>query len=488
MAKFIKLLSCIIFIYPWVYAEAEDRIVLVGGGPTATNSEVSIELNVEWVKKVLSMGNVDAELSIYFTSGSESSADIKEWVPATNQLESLQPLARVFGSSHENGYKYRSNNIQGINGGTTREELIPELTSLFGTLGNSDNLLFLFYGHGLNKGTQETGNTLRLWESTELSVQETRELFDEVDRSVSIRFVLPQCYSGGFERLIYQDAARKGTKLAAGEICGFMSVARDEQSEGCTISVDTNDYRDYTSFFFNALAGEDRSGSRLLLDPDTDSDGKVSFLEAHHYALAEAKSTDIPRSTSETFLERWEPWYLRWYGGSLDVDNMYINLASRISDKYEFFTDKRKLDKQVFERIRDTKKELDALEDNRDRLAANVENLQDDIKKEMYFKWPATRYPYTKGFSDFLRDDVLAAQEFIMQHKQYRKLIDAQMEHEQINHLELNKMRDLAQLRRIFRLRRLGLLLAHFEESASESDKASYNKILACEQAGLKDM
>ena len=50
------------------------------------------------------------------------------------------------------------------------------------------------------------------------------------------------------------------------------------------------------------------------MNPDLDGDGQVSLYEAHLYALRAGESADLPRSTSEAFLERWQPWYADWRG------------------------------------------------------------------------------------------------------------------------------------------------------------------------------
>src|SRR5581483_7127147 len=66
------------------------------------------------------------------------------------------------------------------------------------------------------------------------------------------------------------------------------------------------EYRDFTSYFFAALTGQDRVG-RPVTGADYNHDGRVGMDEAYCYALANDDSIDVPVCTSDVFLRRFVP-------------------------------------------------------------------------------------------------------------------------------------------------------------------------------------
>src|SRR5690606_12071652 len=97
---------------------------------------------------------------------------------------------------------------------------------------------------------------------------------------------------------------------------------------------DAGDYRDYATYFVAALAGETRVGKSLSTQPDLNGDGKVSLIEAHSYAYTEGFSKDIPFSTSDYYLELWEPWFTRWRSLPFAANNPYWVNAQRIAYRW----------------------------------------------------------------------------------------------------------------------------------------------------------
>jgi hypothetical protein len=114
-----------------------------------------------------------------------------------------------------------------------------------------------------------------------------------------------------------------------------MSEAADRLAEGCSLSLDESEFRDYTTYFFAALGGRTRSGQPLEQKAvDRDGDGVVSFRESHFYALLNAHSSDLSRSTSEQYLEDWSPWYLRWDSLADNEGSVYWSLAEQLAQRY----------------------------------------------------------------------------------------------------------------------------------------------------------
>jgi hypothetical protein len=109
-----------------------------------------------------------------------------------------------------------------------------------------------------------------------------------------------QCYTGGFAHLIY-DKADPANGLAKQNRCGFFATVHDREAAGCMPDVDETTYVEYSTYFWEALAGHTRAGKPIAA-PDYDGDGKVSFAEAHAYTVLNADTIDLPLTTSSEFL------------------------------------------------------------------------------------------------------------------------------------------------------------------------------------------
>src|SRR4029079_4665947 len=83
--------------------------------------------------------------------------------------------------------------------------------------------------------------------------------------------------------------------------CGFFATVHDRVAAGCTPDVDETTYVEYSTYFWEALAGHTRAGKPIVA-PDYDGDGTVSFAEAHAYTVLNADTIDLPLTTSSEFL------------------------------------------------------------------------------------------------------------------------------------------------------------------------------------------
>src|SRR5262249_52766196 len=139
-----------------------------------------------------------------------------------------------------------------------------------------------------------------LWNDERLSVSELVRLLDGLPEGVSVVAVMVQCYTGGFARMIY-DHADPERGLTKQSRCGFFATVHDREAAGCTPDVDEAPYVEYSTYFWEALAGHSRTG-KPITPPDYDGDGKVSFAEAHAYTVLNADTIDLPLTTSSEFL------------------------------------------------------------------------------------------------------------------------------------------------------------------------------------------
>ena len=111
-----------------------------------------------------------------------------------------------------------------------------------------------------------------------------------------------QCYSGGFANVIFKEGdPKKG--LADQTRAGFFATVHDRVVAGCTPDIREEDYREYSTRFWEALCGESRIGNKIQ-KPDYNLDGFTSLLEAHTYVILNSETIDLPIKTSDILLRK----------------------------------------------------------------------------------------------------------------------------------------------------------------------------------------
>jgi len=496
--------------------DAGDHVWLIGGGYDPNSSQAQIEQNVLWVSRLL---HGRAALRIYFDDGTHPAADVIEQLPLRGGA--LEPLRRLFAHGHVAGYRYRNHAIPGVHGGTEVAALRAALGKDIAQLAPGDRLLVVFNGHGTRARFGQSGNRLWLWHDTSLDVRELGALLDRVPASVTVRFVLTQCYAGAFARL---------APGPDGNRCGFLAESADQPAEGCAAGVDAGDYRDYTTYFFAALSGRTRLGEPLPVNPDLDGDGQVSFHEAHRYALRVGESADLPRSTSEDFLERWQPWYAdlrRLFGFGDDglPDNGYARLARELAAPLALPEPERALRRELRQRRAAEARQVRAVRREQRTLRRTITALQEQLREQAAARWPRVRQlarevlpalesealsgtaagaPVPRGSepaagrplpkelrlgnrappmdADAELGEIAA---FVRAQPRYAELVQAQDKHERNEQALLNGERRVTRLDKIERLRKLARLQDRFAAQASAADRATHAKLLACEWQGL---
>jgi len=472
-------------------AAAMDHVWIVGGGYDPSSSQVQIEQNVIWARKVIAAAPGARTLKVFFTDGDAPGKDVKVWEPRPETAAALQPFARVFAGHEANGEYYRNHRIAGIAGGSEAGPLRARLENEFSALKSGDRALFIFNGHGGYDRKNTANNTIQLWNKTSLNVRDMEALFSKIDPAVPARFVFTQCYAGAFARLLRTEAKKFGA-LSPANRCGFMAEAEDRPSEGCSPGINANDYRDYTTYFFAAIEGRTRQGRALPNNPDRDGDGTVSLYEAHLYALRTAESADLPRSTSENFLEHWKPGVLGWARrlkntpAPLDARaNPYNKLADEVAQELDLPPESALRRRQIEQRKNEYDEEDARQDEEYTRLMREIVNLQRDIQRDVALRWPEVRAPHTQSYYEFLRRENQAAQEFILKHASYPSLVEKQIRLAAVSAENLDTSRKHTRLELIERLEKLGKQRERFEAMASDADRAAYARLRACEEGKL---
>src|SRR3954471_20758098 len=295
--------ACVFCVFSFTsVAIARDFFLTIGGGHSRDSNQASLERNVLFYEQVLKEQKIPpAQQSVYFAAGPAGGKDVQaidaDSVPKANRL-----MAEFFGTDRDLGLHYRASEVPGVLGATARENIQNWFAGTGQTLKQGDRLIIYVTAHGEKsedrKNPYET--SIMLWNDEKLSVSEFVTLLDGMPEGVSVVAVMVQCYTGGFSRFIYDKADPKNG-LAKQNRCGFFATVHDRVAAGCTPDVEETSYVEYSTYFWEAIAGHTRTG-KPITPPDYDGDGKVSFAEAHAYTVLNADTIDLPLTSSSEFL------------------------------------------------------------------------------------------------------------------------------------------------------------------------------------------
>jgi hypothetical protein len=283
-------------------ATARDVFLTIGGGHSRDSNQASLEKNVLFYEQLLQEQNIPAaQQSVYFAAGATDRKDVQakdvDSLPKANRV-----MAEFFLTERDLGLHYRTSEVPGVRGATTRENIQKWFKNDGQSLKSGDRLILYVTAHGEKsddrKNPYET--SIMLWNDEKLTVSEFVALLDSLPEGVSVVAVMVQCYTGGFARFIY-DKADPENGLAEQNRCGFFATVHDRVAAGCTPDVDETTYVEYSTYFWEAVAGHTRAG-KSIAGPDYDGDGKVSFAEAHAYTVLNADTIDLPLTSSSEFL------------------------------------------------------------------------------------------------------------------------------------------------------------------------------------------
>jgi hypothetical protein len=281
---------------------ARDFFLTIGGGASPAGNQASLEKNVLFFQRLLQEQKHDlSHNDIYFADGVATGDDLqvmdRDSLPKANRL-----MAEFFGSQGNLGLLYRNHEIVGVRGDTTPTSIRGWFTDVGSTMHSGDRLMLYVTAHGNSSGDRSTPHdtTISLWNNRSIKVSEVVALLDKLPQGVRVVAVMVQCHAGGFARFIYNEGnPDKG--LSSQHRCGFFATVHDRPAAGCTPEINESTYVEYSTYFWEAIAGHTRTG-RPIEVPDYDGDGNVSFAEAHAYTMLTADTIDLPITTSGEFL------------------------------------------------------------------------------------------------------------------------------------------------------------------------------------------
>ena len=283
-------------------AVAKDFFLTIGGGDEPTANQASLERNVLFLQRLLKEQNLDqSRHDIYFADGHDTGKDLQVkdlgLVPQANQL-----MAEFFGTEDDLGVYYRDHAVPGVRAATTPKQIRRWFHETSRKMKQGDRLILYVTAHGESSDNDDEpyDTSICLWNSQKISVTQVVRLLDRLPNDISVVAVMVQCHAGGFARFIYNEGnPDKG--LSKQMRTGFFATMHDRIAAGCTSDIDEATYVEYSTYFWEALAGHTRAGEPIVV-PDYDGDGVVSFDEAHAYTILNADTVDMPIKTSGEFL------------------------------------------------------------------------------------------------------------------------------------------------------------------------------------------
>lgn len=264
--------------------------VIIGGGPVPESNEVSVEQDVELVRRALPGPGV-----VLFAGGGESKT-VRELDPDA-KLDSVRvALGGLFAPRAGRGSRYRRASFEAEP--ATRENVETSLSNALSE--GTTPLLVYVAGHG-DKGEHPEDNFVALWGGGALTVSDLATLHERSTRPM--RLVATTCYSGGFAELAFAGANSGAMKPSAVPRCGVFAGTADRETSGCDPNPNRRAQESYGLHLTHALLGMSKDGSPLAAASlDFNNDGVVGLLDAHTWARIEAVSFDLPTTTSERWL------------------------------------------------------------------------------------------------------------------------------------------------------------------------------------------
>jgi len=285
-------------------SSAKDYFLTIGGGYSPKGNQISLEKNVLMFRELLGeLYPAGAPHDVFFADGNDNAPDVQfrqdaDSLPRVNVL-----LARIFRADRYLGYRYRTHQVPGIRGGTSRENIQKWFRTTGSKLAAGDRLFVYVTAHGGKADKKDPENTsLYVWNNTKLLMKELAAEFDRLASDVPVTVVMVQCYSGGFANLIFRGGDYKKGEIAPNR-CAFLATAHSRPAAGCTPDINEANYREYSTYFWQALRGKTRTGEPVE-PPDYNRDGAVSLAEAHAYALLTSDTIDISVKSSDAFLRK----------------------------------------------------------------------------------------------------------------------------------------------------------------------------------------
>ena len=506
-------LSAAVLILNFLCAASEvrsaDYFLTVGGGYAPTGNQISLEKNVHFFQHVLEARYPESQVQhdIFFSDGDDPGRDL-QYVDAEARLPRVNLLlANIFRKTNYLNHRYRSHQVRGVTGPTTRSNLADWFAEEGAQLKAGDRLLVYVTAHGgKSKDKKRPENTqLFLWNNQPILMTELTGHLDKIPAEVPVVVVMVQCYSGGFANVIFKDGdSSKG--LAQPNRCGFYATVQTRPAAGCTPDIKEENYHEYSSYFWAAILGSTRTG-QAVSSCDYNDDGVVSFAEAHAYALLTSSTIDISVKTSDTFLRAYsqypkssgrkgrlgerppQPVVRLWHPNSAFDDLIDLARADErvvlegLSGQLELFESRRaRQARTVASRL--AKENKERLSD-RNKMRGQYDKLAARIRREVINRWPELANPWHPSAATIIQEDADAIVDCVESHAGYKRFSQLRRRLNRLSKDQLDRDRKWAKCQRLIRTLENVALAANLPHVASAARRKEYARLLGAEMATL---
>lgn len=393
---------------------------------------------------------------------------------ASEARPALQPLARVFGQQAFNQPARRPQRVAGSTAGVRADDLVSVLGRDLSAMSATDRGLIVMSG-----GHDVVGSTdLMMGEDTRVPLARLEAVAMQAPRQAPLRFVFTSCGSPEWLRVI-RPGAQDGRHLSPYNRCAFATAAMPRHPGACEPAPG-----DHTSHFLAVLSGRDATGQPLPSTlSDLDGDRQRSLRDAHLAALMLGDDIRLPVASTEAYLERWQPLWLRYLDTTSEPRNEYGQLATELATRLRLPPRGRSLLVALQTRQAELEAQQQRIERRLAELDVEIGALQEQLKRGFLRRWPDAAHPHTAGYARFLAMDVQAAQTYLRSQIAYPDLVERQDRRSEMERDRLGLERQLTALDKVLRLRQLARLKEQFDRHASAQARRDFERLDRCERS-----
>ena len=279
----------------------KDYFLTIGGGYEPAGNQASLEANVIFYQVVIGQNDsMNVDHQIYFADGTDPDDDLQVIAPHANAGSPAIELLEGIFSSNDKQVTYRNHQVPHVTNEIRPAAIRSGLESIASRVSSGDRLIIYVTAHGGSaKGNDAMNTSITCWGKETIKMREFSAWLDGVPSDVPVVMVMAQCYCGGFAHSMF-TGGNPDNGLSKAIRVGFFAQRNDLPAAGCRPDIENDE--EYSSYFWGAFVGRSRTGKPTGL-VDNDQNGRVSFAEAHAYAVTASQTIDIPRRTSDTFLQ-----------------------------------------------------------------------------------------------------------------------------------------------------------------------------------------
>jgi hypothetical protein len=473
-------------------AGAATSILTIGGGPSPTYNQISLEKNVLFFEHILAtLGGQKWRNDIFFADGGSSFHTVQYEIPSTPADDFPDQLAYLIDPDANTHIRFQPVSLEHLQGPAN----IPSLHNWFSTQGKTlhagDRLFIYVTGHGGESACGEGGRntTIALWNSPDMTMRDFDQQLDKLDPGVDVTLLMVQCHSGGFANVLYKNGdPAKGFSPAPR--CGFFSTTAPRLASGCTPEVNEDDYQDFSTHFFAALSGQTRT-RKPVPKPDYDAKGWTSFADAFTYVLLNDDTIDIPVLTSDQLLRDFSRYRTEKDPAALLDDNSsYSQIIAAASPSQKGALDglSTQLKLTGDDRMAQARTRSSQLQSQRDALRRprrQADNRANEARRTLHdallLHYPELAIPLQPDTPAILTTQSAAIQTFLESQPAYKTFVQADKQRNDIDdkdeHLEIQ----WAKTQRFLECAKSILLAANLPAIAKPDTVAFYNQLISRE-------